>query len=146
MKHLFRILVISFFVLGIVSCDDDDDPNPNVIFKATLNGTSEVPLPATPSTATGTATLKYNTITKIFEITVTHTIAAPTNGHVHIGAVGVSGPPVFPFVTFTSPIYYTSTALTLAQETDLFANLYYVNIHSAAPYTAGEIRGQLIKQ
>lgn len=142
MKHLFRFLVISFFLLGIVSCDDDD-PNPNVTFKATLNGTSEVPTNA--STATGTATLTFNTITKIFTITVNHTIAAPTNGHIHKGAVGVSGSPVFPFATFTSPINYTSIALTAAQETDLYANLYYVNIHTTA-YPGGEIRGQLLKQ
>lgn len=141
MKHLFRILVISFFLLGIVSCDDDD-PNPNVTFKATLNGPSEVPTNA--STATGTATLTFNTITKIFEIKVNHTIAAPTNGHIHKGAVGVSGPPIFPFATYTSPINYTSIALDATQEADLYAGLYYVNIHSAA-FPGGEIRGQLIK-
>jgi hypothetical protein len=145
MKLLFRLLVISFFSLGIVSCDDDDDPvpNPNVTFTATLNGASEVP--ANASTATGTATLTFNKTTKIFTITVNHDIAAPTNGHIHKGAVGVSGSPVFPFASFTSPINYTSTALDAAQEADLFANLYYVNIHTAA-FAGGEIRGQLIKQ
>lgn len=145
MKHLFKLLVISFFLLGIVSCDDDDDPvpNPNVTFTATLNGASEVP--ANTSTATGTATLTFNKTTKIFTITVNHTIAAPTNGHIHKGAVGVNGSPVFPFTSFTSPINYTSTALTAEQEADLFAGLYYVNIHTAA-FTGGEIRGQLIKQ
>lgn len=145
MKLLFRLLVISFFSLGIVSCDDDDDPvpNPNVTFTATLNGTSEVP--ANASTATGTATLTFNKTTKIFTITVIHDIAAPTNGHIHKGAVGVSGPPVFPFASFTSPINYTSTALTTEQEADLYAGLYYVNIHTTA-FAGGEIRGQLIKQ
>jgi hypothetical protein len=145
MKHLFRFLVISFFALGIVSCDDDDDPvpNPNVTFTATLNGASEVP--ANTSTATGTATLIFNKTTKIFTITVNHDIAAPTSGHIHKGAIGVSGDPVFPFTSLTSPINYISTALTADQEADLFANLYYVNIHTAA-FTGGEIRGQLIKQ
>jgi hypothetical protein len=144
MKHLFRFLVISFFLLGIVSCDDDDPaPNPNVTFTATLNGASEVP--ANASTATGTATLTFNKTTKIFTITVNHTIAAPTDGHIHRGAIGVIGPPVFPFATFTSPINFTSIALTAAQEADLFAHLYYVNIHTAA-FVGGEIRGQLIKQ
>ena len=148
MRHLIKILAILFISLGIASCNNDDDPapNPNVTFMATLNGASEVPLPASPSTATGMATLTFNTTTKIFTITVTHNIAAPTNGHIHKGDVGVSGPPVFPFTTYTSPINYTSTALDATQEADLFAGLYYVNIHSAAPYAAGEIRGQLIKQ
>lgn len=145
MRHFIKILAIFFISLGIASCDDDDDPVPNpiVTFTATLNGASEVP--ANASTATGTATLIFNKTTKIFTITVNHTIAAPTSGHIHKGAIGVSGDPVFPFTTLTSPINYTSTALTAAQEADLYANLYYVNIHTAA-FPGGEIRGQLLKQ
>jgi hypothetical protein len=41
-------------------------------------------------------------------------------------------------------ISYTSAALTPEQEADLMANLYYVNLHSST-FTAGEIRGQLVK-
>jgi hypothetical protein len=145
MKLLIKFLAMSILISGIVSCDKDDDPapDPNVTFTATLNGASEAPTP-NASTATGTATLVFNTTTKIFTVTVTHSIATPTNGHIHKGAVGVSGPPVFPFTTFTSPIIYTSAALDATQEADLNAGLYYVNIHTAA-FTAGEIRGQLIK-
>jgi len=144
MKHLIKFLAIIFLLAGMVSCSDNNPaPNPNVTFKATMNGASE----STPnaSTATGTATLIFNTTTKIFTITVTHTIAAPTNGHIHKGAIGVSGSPVFPFSSYTSPITYTSVALDAAQESDLNAELYYVNIHSSA-FPGGEIRGQLLKQ
>lgn len=147
MKHAFKILAAIFFTTVTISCNNDDDPaptpNPNVTFLATLNGTKEVP--SNPSTATGTATLTFNTTTKIFSVTVNHNIAAPTNGHIHVGATTVAGPAVFPFTTFTSPITYTSPALTAQQEADLNANLYYVNIHTAA-YPGGEIRGQLMKQ
>jgi hypothetical protein len=146
MKHLIRLITIALFATGFISCSKSDPaptPNPNVTFLATLNGASEVPPNA--STATGTATLLFNTTTKVFTITATHSIATPTNGHIHKAAAGASGPPVFPFSTFTSPISYTSAALDAAQEADLFANLYYVNIHTAA-FSAGEIRGQLIKQ
>lgn len=147
MKHSIGFLAIFIIFSGLISCDDDD-PAPAPIpttttFKATLNGASEVP--TNTSTATGTATLTFNTITKIFTITVNHTIAAPTDGHIHKGAVGASGPPVFPFTTYTSPINYTSTALNAAQEADLYANLYYVNIHTTA-FSGGEIRGQLVLQ
>ena len=146
MKRLFSVLVISIALTGLVSCDDDDDDiiDPNVVFTATLDAAQETG--GVVSTETGNATLTFNTVTKVFTITVTHTIDAPTNGHVHKGAVGVSGPPVFPFAApFTSPINYTSPALSAAEEADLMANLYYVNIHTDA-YPAGEIRGQLIKQ
>ncbi len=145
MKTKFLALAVFFLLLVAASCSTDDNPapNPNVTFNATLNGASEVPINA--STATGMATLTFNTTTKIFTITVKHTIAAPTNGHIHKGAIGVGGPPVFPFVSFTSPITYTSVALDASQETDLNAGLYYVNIHTAA-FPGGEIRGQLIKQ
>jgi len=146
MKLLTRLLAISIVISGLISCGKDDPPppNPNVTFKATMNGASEAPTP-NASTATGTATLVFNTSTKIFTLTVTHTVGAPTNGHIHKAAVGVSGPVIFPFSSFTSPISYTSAALDAAQEADLNAGLYYVNIHTAA-FPAGEIRGQLIKQ
>lgn len=145
MKRLITILSVSIILSAAVSCNkDDDEPNPNISFTATLNGAQEAPNP-TPSTATGTATLEFNSKTKIFTITVTHNVASPTNGHIHKGAAGASGPPVFPFTSFTSPIAFTSTALDAAQEADLLAGLYYVNIHTAA-YPAGEIRGQLVKK
>ena len=145
MKIIIRLLAISTILFGISSCDKDDNtpPDPNVTFKATLTGAQEVP--ANASTATGDATLTFNTTTKIFTLAVTHTIASPTNGHIHKAAVGVSGGVIFPFASFTSPISYTSPALDATQEADLNAGLYYVNIHTAA-FPNGEIRGQLIKQ
>ena len=118
-------------------------PDPNVTFEATLNGTSVVPTNA--STATGSASLMFNTTTKIFSITVTHSIASPTNGHIHKAASGDNGGPVFPFTSFTSPITLTSDPLDATQEADLNGGLYYVNIHTN-DFPGGEIRGQLIKK
>ena len=144
MKKLTTFFAISIFVLSLSSCSKSDSATGVSVttFTATLNGANE----STPnsSTATGTATLKFNNTTKIFTITTLHTLATATNGHIHLGAVGLSGPPVFAFAAFASPISYTSIALTAAQEADLLANLYYVNLHTAA-FASGEIRGQLIK-
>ncbi|MBP6238901.1 MAG: CHRD domain-containing protein [Saprospiraceae bacterium] len=143
MKLLIRLFSLLIIVFSMVSCDKDDDTVPNVTFKATLNGTSEVPSNA--SAAIGLATLTYNPNTKIFSIGVTHNLAAVTGGHIHKGATGVNGEVVFPFLSNTSPIDYTSVALTDAQLSDLNAGLYYVNLHTAS-FPSGEIRGQLIKQ
>ncbi len=49
------------------------------------------------------------------------------------------------FTCLTSPITFTTPALTATQEADLMANQMYVNLHTVA-FPGGEIRGQLIKQ
>nr|WP_314898029.1 CHRD domain-containing protein [uncultured Flavobacterium sp.] len=157
MRHFYRFLAISIIVLGIVSCDGDGyssnptpTPTPNIItFTAVLSGAREVPpvIPGSPA-ASGNATLAFNNTSKTFTLTVTYLYMTPTTAHIHRGAIGVAGPIVFPTPTtsFTFPITsYTSPALTTAQEADLKAELYYVNIHSAT-YLDGEIRGQLFKQ
>ncbi len=119
----------------------------DALFKATMLGANE-PAPNNTSTGTGSAKLTFNLETKIFTIVSTYTglTGAATNAHIHKGVAGVAGAVVFPFASpFTSPINYTSVALTPAQEIDLNAGSYYVNIHSAA-FPGGEIRGFLIKQ
>ncbi len=145
MKLLTRFLAISIILTGAVSCKKSDPVvvDPNVTYKATLNGASEVP--ANASAATGTATLVFNTTTKIFTVTLSYSGVTATAGHIHKGAAGVSGGVIFGFTGITTPFTYTSVALDASQEADLNANLYYVNIHSAA-FAGGEIRGQLIKQ
>jgi hypothetical protein len=141
-RRYFISIVLVVVLFTASSCKKADDPN--VIFKATINGSSEVPSNA--STATGTATLTFNKDTKIFSIVVEFSGINATQSHIHKGEVGVSGNVVFGFTPpITSPINYTSVALDATQEADLNANLYYVNIHSTA-FPGGEIRGQLIKQ
>ena len=142
MKKISYLLAISLSVF-LTACDKDDDtPNPVVNFSATLNGAAETPPNA--STATGSATGTYNTSTKTLSVTTTYSGITPTLGHIHKGAVGVKGDVVFPFTSLTSPIVFTTT-LDAAQESDLMAGLYYVNLHTVA-FGGGEIRGQLIKQ
>jgi hypothetical protein len=145
-KRIFseRPFLLSMVLAGLLliagSCDDDDD-NSEDSFSAFLNGASEVP--PNGSTASGTATLKYNRDTKTFNIVVEYTGITPSQGHIHVGEVGEAGSVVFGFTSLTSPINYTSPVLTDAQETDLYAHQYYVNLHTTL-YQAGEIRGQLI--
>jgi hypothetical protein len=144
MKLLSRFFALFIIVFSMVSCGKDEETViPNVTYNATLKGTSEVP--ANASAAIGLATLTYNPNTKLFTIVVTHDLVAVTGGHIHKGATGINGEVVFPFLTTTSPITYTSVALTASQLSDLNAGLYYVNLHTAS-FPDGEIRGQILKQ
>jgi len=143
MKLLSRFFALFIIVFSMISCGKDEETViPNVTYNATLKGTSEVP--ANASAAIGLATLTYNPNTKLFTIVVTHDLVAVTGGHIHKGATGINGEVVFPFLTTTSPITYTSVALTASQLSDLNAGLYYVNLHTAS-FPDGEIRGQILK-
>jgi hypothetical protein len=140
------MIIIAAASFALLSCKEDEDnppANSTSTFTADLSGASEVP--SNTSTATGQATLTFNNTTKIFTLNVTHSGLTPTMGHIHKGAVGESGDVVFPLTSLTSPITYTSPALTASQEADLKAGLYYVNLHTDA-YPDGEIRGQLTMQ
>lgn len=142
-RTILGTLVLAGILLIAGACNDDDNEN-NEIFKAVLNGTSEVPPNTSP--AVGTATLTYNRDTRVFNVIVEYTTITPVSGHIHKGDVGVAGSVLFPFEgPLTSPINYTSPVLTEVQEAELYAGQYYVNLHTAQ-YQAGEIRGQLLKQ
>ena len=146
MKNTLKLFAILAVIFTTVSCSSDDDnntPDPNVVYEATLTGANEVP--ANSSTSKGSATLTFNKDTKIFTVKVTHDIATPVGGHIHMGAVGENGAVIFPFTSLTSPISYTSEALTEEQIVILNNGLYYVNIHTEA-FPGGEIRGNLVKK
>jgi hypothetical protein len=114
-------------------------------FKATLNGTSEVP--PTTSKGTGTADINYNPATKKLTWTLTYSgLTGPaTAAHFHGPAEPDKNAGVaiaIPHAT-SSPVKGSAT-LTAAQASDLEAGKYYINIHTAAN-PGGEIRGQVIK-
>jgi hypothetical protein len=139
--RIYQILMMAALLFIAVSCKDDDDTDPTIEFAATLSGANEVPPNA--STATGSATLTFNENTKMFTVIVTFTGLTPSAAHIHLGAAGTPGNVVFGFPPpIATPINYTSVPLDAAQEADLKAGLYYVNIHTTA-YQGGEIRGQL---
>ena len=130
----------------MISCSKSSTmpANTTITFNATLNGASETPPNA--STGTGTAIFTYNTATNVLSGSVTFAGITATAAHIHYGAVGVAGPVVFPLGSspITSPISFTSVPLTTTQSTELLANQFYVNVHSAA-FPNGEIRGQLLQ-
>lgn len=146
MKNTIKLFTLLAVIFTMSSCSSDDDnnvPDPNVVYEATLTGAKEVP--ANESDAKGTAELIYNKDTKIFALTVTHDIANPTAGHIHMGAVGENGDVIFPFDSPESPITLTSSELTEAQIDALNKGNLYVNIHTEE-FPGGEIRGNLMNK
>lgn len=146
-----KLVLLSLFAVSAVtfSCKKDEVAvNPDKIYQVstTLSGANEVP--AVVSSATGTTTGTYNQTTKILTVSTTLVGITPTAGHIHTQAVPTnatkSGGVTFNFgTTLNSPVTYTTTIpLTVAQETDLFNGIMYVNFHTPAN-PGGEIRGNL---
>lgn len=115
------------------------------IFVASLTGAQEVPPTASNARGTGSATV--DPVTHVLTASVTASGMIGTAAHIHLGAVGVSGPIIFPLTETPagSGVWQTQVALTDAQLSALIAGNYYVNVHSTA-FPNGEIRGQLVAQ
>jgi hypothetical protein len=115
-----------------------------VTLKADLKASNEVP--PNDSKATGEVTATYDTASKKLTWKGSYKdLSAPaTAAHFHGPAeAGKNAAVAVPIAPATSPLEGSAT-LTEAQESDLLAGKYYVNIHTAAN-KAGEIRGQLVK-
>ena len=115
-------------------------------FHTTLTADQEVP--PTSSPATGVAMGTYDQSTNVLQITVNASgfESDLLFGHIHRGAVGATGPVIFPLTnTSSDPRVWTSSntfTLTEAQEADFLGGLYYVNLHTQM-FASGAIRGQI---
>ena len=110
-------------------------------FYAVCDGASETP--PVPTTGIGGASL---IVGPTGVITVTGQFTGLTSGaiaaHVHVGAVGVAGPVLFP-LTFAGGNLSGTFTPTPADLTNLRTGQWYVNVHSST-FGGGEIRGQLL--
>lgn len=97
--------------------------------------------PGTFSTEGGRCVGVLNEEETEFSLSCVHTVEDASNGHIHIGEVGVNGPVVFGFESPASPIDVV-WELTEDDVADLLAGNLYVNIHSPAN-PGGDIRGQI---
>lgn len=146
MKNFKKVLILYIVLVSAgFACSDDDDDAPRVTdtrykYDVTLSGANEVP--ANASTATGKFVGNYVKSSKVLSFTLTYSGFTATDWHIHKGAPSVDGPVEIGLGAIVpSPLTRTLT-LTPAQETDLLAGNFYVNVHSAA-FPGGEIRGQL---
>lgn len=133
---------------------------------AVLDYAQEVtPSNSTPSNATGTAMVTFNTTTSTLDIMASVVgisladITFPSGGlafgtagpfHIHTGIAGENGGVVVPFnladFFIETPVGFDVIAMGIGFSADLITNLraggLYLNLHSL-DYGSGEIRGQL---
>ena len=141
-RHSFLVFFF-FFLMFSLSVKATVYPIHN-----TYSGAQEVPANASPGRGTivGTYDDVTNTIsyTIIFSGLLSPTVAA----HFHAPAPpGVNAPVIIGYAGFplgvTSGQYSNSHVITDAQETQLFSNLWYSNIHTVM-FPGGEIRTQIM--
>jgi hypothetical protein len=143
--------------LAAISGCPQTQPGAATKFRATLNGASEVPPVTTNATGSFEATIADDGQSIAYTLTASN-ITNVTVAHIHVGAAGVNGPPIFFLFNattdgaFTSPVTGTLQAadLTPGGGVDTFAEALaeiragntYVNVHTQANPN-GEIRGQV---
>lgn len=109
--------------------------------KVELTGAEETPPVTTSASGHGTIHIaKDKTVSGSVKTTGIEGVAA----HIHVGALGVAGPPIIPLTkgedgSWTVP---AGAKLTDEQFADFKSGKLYVNVHSAQ-HKPGEIRGQL---
>jgi hypothetical protein len=114
-------------------------------FMVVINGAQETPPNA--SAALGSGILTYDTATKTlcYAISFSPMATAEVAAHIH----GPAAPGVPAGIILALPLGAGKSACVVNpplpfDKADLFKNLYYVNIHSAA-LPGGEIRGQIFR-
>ena len=145
MKNYWFLAIVVFLFLA---CKKEQAavvvPSNEVRFDLKLLARNEVPEGI--SLAEGRFVGVYNKTSKILSYTLSHQGLTPTAAHFHKGLATATGAIVLNIATanFASPLSAQTIALNTQQETDLLAEGWYVNVHSAL-YPNGEIRAQLIK-
>ncbi|MGA2776742.1 MAG: CHRD domain-containing protein [Steroidobacteraceae bacterium] len=109
--------------------------------KATLTGAEETPPVTTSATGVAMITIAAN---KAVSGTIKTTGIDGTMAHVHVGAVGQSGPAIITLTKDANGVWTipAGAALTDEQYANFKAGLLYVNVHSAE-HKPGELRAQL---
>ena len=141
--HLKLCAFLLFAVTFITGCKKNNEIAVDNVTFANVQVNSNQEAPNDTSSATGTINVQYEKNSNTLTYTINYTGTTPTAMHFHKGAIGVSGAVELEIKAPYSNGMTGTLKLTDAQETDLLAGLWYLNIHSAT-YTGGEIRGQIV--
>jgi hypothetical protein len=156
------VLMLVFGALGVAVGWSESTTEPTaVVYSATLNAANERQTNPVVSSATGSATLTLRGNDSLdFTVMASGLSAAAIASHIHVGGVAVSGPIVNGFAinggvttgTVASGTLVLSKLVAGASQVNgdslrvlLNNGNAYVNVHTST-YTAGEIRGQVVRQ
>ena len=155
----YRMLSLATGVLlvaGWTSHSTTPRPARSTTFTARMNGAQETPANNTKGSGSVTFTLDGTKLK--YSIEVKDLSGAATAAHVHVGAVGVAGPPVYTFAIKAGTTSGTVAEGTIELTTDASAGVpgdslrkllsngnAYVNVHTKN-FPGGEIRGQVIRK
>ena len=145
-------LLASAALFGMVitgtSCDDDKEtmtPAADMVMMNNIMLSSQQEVPANTSNASGTYSIQYDKTSNQLAYTINYTGITPTAMHFHKGDIGVAGGVEAEVVGPFSSGMKGNIKLTEAQEADLLAGKFYLNVHSAT-FAAGELRGQAVSE
>jgi hypothetical protein len=110
-------------------------------FVAPMDSAAEVPPNGSPGQGSACLIIDPNGVANI-RVSFAGLTGAPTAAHIHRAAAGVNGPVIFALAAAGPGLLTATFTPTPAQLADARADLWYVNIHTAA-FPGGEIRGQL---
>jgi hypothetical protein len=147
MKKLIIPFVAVFFLTAFTLSSSIGHEEAGRTVSAELIGANEIPGPGDPDgSGYVEITLNQGQGTISYVLTVQN-IDPATAAHIHIGPVGVAGPPV---VHLAAPTNGSSSGTIHNVDKDLIKAIrqnpgdYYVNVHNSV-YPPGAIRGQLSK-
>jgi hypothetical protein len=117
-------------------------------FQAFLQGLNEVPANGSPASGFGQVVLNVSQTQITVDENWSGLTAPATASHIHGPAgAGTNASVLFPFsgvpASTSGAIPEQSFAITPTQVSQLFAGLYYMNVHTST-FPGGEIRGQLL--
>lgn len=112
------------------------------LYTGSLSGSEETP-PVTTS-ATGNAQFVFDPAGTSLRYEAIFSGLEATAAHIHIGAVGMAGPVVYPLTLLSPTSAKGHQPVTSSDVLDLDAGLLYINAHTVANPN-GEIRGQILK-
>lgn len=120
-----------------------------ILLSARMNGAQETPSIVTNAVGVTAFSLNSTHDTLCVKMTVAGLSGSITGAHIHMGALGVSGPVLFNLSTFVSgtsaAFIITGNNLTSALLSEYLKGNMYINVHTTAN-PAGEIRGQIIPE